>query len=249
MKIIETYWEKRNLNCDSYEINIEKEDLNDIKNLISNIQNNMILKNSYVVIKVPIANLELVHNLEEIGFRFMETQFEMQKNIKKYETPNLIKRLNSTVTTIIEKRNKENWEKIIQKMSQDMYSTDRIYLDPKLPQETSQKRYSNWILDLVENQNSQLQAYYKEDNLIGFGVATLESNTKTVNDLLKGVLKEYQDCGYGYLIFDASCKKFQELGYEKIITHISSNNMPIIKLYQTFDYKITKVNYVLRRYI
>ena len=40
MQIIEATWEKRNLNCEAYEINIEKEDLNDIKGLISNIEKN-----------------------------------------------------------------------------------------------------------------------------------------------------------------------------------------------------------------
>jgi len=249
MQVIDAYWEKRNLNCETYEIKIEKTDLINIDKIISDIENNPNLKNSYVVIKTPIANLKLIHKLEENGFRFMETQFEMQKKIKNYETPTLLKRLNSQISTKIETKEKENWLKFTQKMSNDMYSTDRIYLDPKLPKETSKKRYENWIIDLLENPNSQLQAYYKDDIPIGFGVAILENNTKTVKDLLKGVFKEYQDNGWGYLIFDSSCKKFQELGYEKIITHISSNNMPIIKLYQTFDYKITEETYVLRRYI
>lgn len=36
---------------------------------------------------MPVGNLEALHALEDDGFRFMETQYHLRKDLSDYETP------------------------------------------------------------------------------------------------------------------------------------------------------------------
>ncbi len=247
MEIIDAYWEERNLGFKTYEIRLSKNDLDNVSEIIKNFSEDK-FRNAYLVLKMPVSNIAALHCLEDNGFRFMETQFEMHKDIKDYITPDIINKFGYIVETIEITKDRKAWQNVLNLMTDNMYSTDRIYLDNKLPKNTSKKRYSNWIIDLIDNPNAHMYGYTYKTNLIGFGVSIHDENKKIVNDILKGVFEEYQNSCYGYFIFDSSIKKFKELGFNKIVTHISSNNFPIINLYQTFNYLIKNEKYVLRRF-
>ncbi|WP_096022730.1 GNAT family N-acetyltransferase [Campylobacter lanienae] len=251
MEIIEAYWEKRNLGVDTYEIRLNNNDLNNILDIIEEIFSDK-YKNAYLIIKMPVSNLRALHALEDNGFRFMETQFHMKKSLINYETPKIVSKIISRLKNVLKQKeiskDAESWRAVVDLMTDNMFYTDRIYLDPELEKGTSCNRYQNWIMDEVNNINSHLFVYYYKDAPIGFGFVKIDQEKKVIYDLLEGIFEKYQNAGFGYMMFDCALKSYKNQGLDKLETSISSNNPSILKLDQIFGYTIVKEEYVLRKF-
>lgn len=128
----------------------------------------------------------------------------------------------------------------------EMFTTDRIYLDPLLPYGTSCKRYKNWMMDLVEKSGVRLFIVKDNDDVIAYSLEVWDMDKKVVNGLLGGVFEKYQKEGYGLLSWDNGLRYYKK-NKVSIDTDISSNNQAVFDVYMFFDYKITKQTYVLRK--
>ncbi len=246
MKIINAVWEKRNLGCDAYEITLDNKDLKDFETTLKQIREQN-FSNSYVVIKMPVGNLRALHALEDEGFRFMEVSFNIGRSLENYTAPEILE-LNDT-SLIREEISKEKikWEKIVNLITPDMFTTDRIYLDSLLASGTSCKRYQNWIMDLCEKDGFHLYAYKRDKDIIGYGVDFLDNNKKVVHGILGGIFAPFKNEGLGCYLWHADLEAQSRDGYKETKTTISSNNAAIMRLYMAFDYKIQKQTYVLRK--
>lgn len=247
MEIIDAYWEERNLGFKTYEIRLSKNDFDNVSEIIKNFSEDK-FRNAYLVLKMPVSNIAALHCLEDNGFRFMETQFHMSKFLKNYETPQQISRLKNVLEQQEIEKEERNWKTVVDMMTENMFYSDRIYLDSKLPKGTSCKRYQNWIMDFVNDIEAHLFLYSYKGIPIGFGFVKIDQEKKVVYDLLEGIFEKYQDSGFGYMMFDCALKSYQKLGVEKLETSISSNNPSIVNLDLTFGYTIVKEEYVLRKF-
>ena len=245
MQIIEATWEKRNLNCEAYEINIEKEDLNDIKGLISNIEKNEKIKNSYTVIKTPVANLELIHHLQKIGFEFMETQFEITRKVTD-PLPKYMEKLSASFEIEYIPKDKERWDEIISLITENLFTTDRVYLDYTLPSATSSIRYKNWLKDLYDNPNAWMAIIKKNEEPWMFNCCINKPENKRINYLLAGVFEKYKNSGMGTILPIPTIKYGVENNFDIIESSISSNNIAILRLYEYYNFTTQNAKYVLR---
>ena len=238
-------WERRNFGCDAYEFKL---DTNDCANVTSTIteMNLADMDNCFVTVKMPVGQIKMLHALESSGFNFMENQFRITRSLKNYQSPDLIKRLGAGCTQQEVSKTPSQWRAVADMLTDNIFTTDRVYLDPLLPSGTSAIRYKNWIMDLLDNPAAHLFLYYKDGVAIGFSLALYKDGY--VDDLLAGVFEAFLSSGYGFLLFDAALKNYASLGFTKIETSISSNNFSIMKLYQFFDYEIISQHYVLRKY-
>ena len=83
MDQIEATWEERNLGLRVLEITLDEREERDVVTAIGDASRDF----DYTLIKVPSGNPGLAHELEELGFRFLETQLEIFKKLKSYEEP------------------------------------------------------------------------------------------------------------------------------------------------------------------
>jgi RimJ/RimL family protein N-acetyltransferase len=247
MKIIDAYWEKRNLGLDAYEICLDNDDVKKLDEIIKIVSSDKYNK-AYLVIKMPVPNIEALHYLEDNGFSFMEIQFHMVKSLKNYTLPVAEPHLKHFLEQREIKKYEEDWKAFVDLMTDNMFHSDRIYLDPKWAKGTSCKRYKNWIMDLVNNPESHLFAYYHQDIPVGFGLIKINEKNKIADILLEGIFEQYQGQGFGYRMVDCALKKYQNLGIEKVETARSSNNLPMLNLDYLFAFKIKKLEYVLRKF-
>ena len=192
--------------------------------------------------------MKALHYLEDNGFHFMETQFHVSKSLQNYITPKFKFCLKNPLEQREIEKDEKKWKAIIALMTDDMFHTDRIYLDPKIQKGISCKRYQNWIMDLVYDPESHLYVYLQQSDLIGFGVVKINYAEKVVDVLLEGILEKYQRKGFGCRMYDCALKSYQNLGLEKLETARSSNNVSILNLDHAFGYKIEKAEYVLRKF-
>lgn len=241
MKIIEATWEKRNFGMDTYEISLNKKDLRNFDDAYQKIKSQN-FKNSYVVIKMPVGNLEALHKLEDDGYRFLETQLSLVDHFEPLDSEASILSNQEDVKTEILPKEKSEWEQIINKITPGMFDTDRVSLDPKLGKEIACKRYKNWCLDLFEKPNTNLYIKKINDVVFGFSIDVVDEKTGVVDALIGGNFEEFKNLGLGsVMLTEAKNLKANRK------TAVSTNNLPILKLHQHCGRVIYKERYVLRK--
>lgn len=246
MKIINAFWEKRNLGLDVIEITIDNNDLKNFDNIEKKLRDDFTDK--YVVIKMPVGNLTVLHKLQDLGFYFMESLFTLEKNIETYSIPEKFQSLNNLTDAVIIPP--DQFDSVIEKIPCGMYSTDRIYLDPCLDYKMSRTRYVNWIKDLQQQENTIMYETVLKSTSepVGYGVCIYNKEIKEMYSLLTGIYPASQGKGLGALVIHSPVLIAQKKKCKIVKTAISSNNIKVFKKHMPFAFDITCQQYVLRRF-
>lgn len=242
MKIIKATWENRNLGRDAYEITLDRKDLKDFDATLKEIHAQNFV-GAYVVVKMPVGDLKALHALEDDGFRFVETQFHIADYFEPKEMPDETAGLMKNAERVTVPKDRTEWERVISKITPDMFDTDRISLDPLLGKEIACKRYQNWCRDLFENPHSWMWVMKVDGQEVSFGLNIRDEEKQTDDGILGGVFAEFKNEGYGVSLSCDNNKKNKVKGK----TVISSNNLAMLRIYQHFGRIITKELYVLRK--
>lgn len=239
MKLVDCIWEIENIGKRTCEIVYENRDVFD-----ASILNNSIENFEYVVVKVPMNHPKINVGLSEMGFVMIETQLSISKRFLEFNFEDrLIKHLYPHVSDQVVST-KEGLDEIIDKMTPDMFSTDRIYLDSHFSHDSSCKRYANWMKTEFYNKSGIIKKIFIDDKEIGFGM-TREKGGVTYG-LLGGIYESEQSEGYGLL---TACSGFitakkNNCPFKKVFTAISSNNVPMLQIYNYLNFKIDNMTYV-----
>ncbi|WP_040950991.1 GNAT family N-acetyltransferase [Gorillibacterium massiliense] len=242
MKKIDAYWEKRNFNKKVLEIEIDAEDSTDCLVALEDDYENY----EYIVAKVPKRRIDLVHGLEEAGFRFMETQMEMTINLTKLTEPSRFTKANSepiqfqTIDTI------ERLEELLSNIDDNLFVTDRVSLDPILGASLAHKRYVNWIRDGFLSGNALIVEATLKSNKIGF-YFFLKGKDKTIHAVLASLYNNYRRRAFGIRFAKEVLTWLADAGYTKMILIVSSNNLEALRAYQFVGFEMKEINYILRK--
>lgn len=237
MQIIDAYWEKDNLNTKTNEIICSTEDKD--RDLVNALEKT---DASYLVLKVPTTNISLSLRAQELGFTLIETSISLEASIKDLAYSPIQQRFidNSTFKNVDKKTEKDILESI---KDGEIFKTDRIAIDPAFSEKVAGNRYYNWTKQLIE-EDAKLSATYYKDDLVAFGISK-KVDEQVYDAVLGGCLPEYMNKGLGFLAIYTNNKSIELQGGSKITTHVSSNNLPIIKLHLENGYRITNMEYVL----
>lgn len=234
MQIINATWEKRNLNENVVEVLLEKNDnLNDIVDkLIS-------LDAEYQVVKIPIKKYDYMNILQNLGFMYIETLFNIYSNVDSYISVN--KEVENN--TIIRKANKIEIKKILDEIKEGkVFNTDRISIDPYYSIKISGMRYYNWAKDIIMD-GAEVYILSYNGNDVSFTINKC-IREKTFDPILAGMLSKEINFGLGFLMDFLIFSSIKIQGGKKIITTCSSNNLPVLKLNLECGYKIKNIQYV-----
>ena len=130
----------------------------------------------FSVVKIPIGNLGLVHQMEDFGYRFLENQLVLSFNVEQLDHINSIwNRLfegfsYKVITT------KDDLSKVTAQVNDCMFQADRYSQDPFWKGEISSKRYVNWINELFESDKVKLYIMIK--NVLRSDFLQLRKNPK-----------------------------------------------------------------------
>ena len=243
MKIIDAFWEKRNLGVNTLEIEIEDSDTgiskNDIKEQIANCIDKT--KYQYYVLKFDTGNNDLYAIANELGFIFAELQFDFAIYKNKFINEDHSKITRFDLLEVNEYTDEEHYNMIISKINEGIFNTDRISLDPRFGKNIANLRYANWVKDLIGKKDYSLYIATNDGNQVGFSLN--KYNGKECFGLLGGLFNEYQSSGWGVFLHYADLKKAFEK-YDVMRTSLSSNNIKVINLWQYFSAKLLKMKYV-----
>ena len=229
MKIIDCYWERRNLGCNAVEVRIETGDS------LTDLDFEQLNKYDYVVIKVPVNKVEFNYGLANCGYVMFELQMDMYANMNSFnfEEKN-IKRLLPHVD-FQEVKTMGELNLLLSKITPNMFTTDRISMDPDFGSEKGCLRYKNWVCDEFDNPASKtINIFYKNQNV---GFATFKEDVEYYG-LIGGLFADYQNDGIGLLTpcFAPLFLKWNNSTIKKIHNPISSNNKAVWDLYEFFGY-------------
>lgn len=244
MKVIDAYWEVRNSGLTTCEIVFEDGDSID-EYLAANIEKTF----RYSVVKIPLDNLKLLHHLEDIGYKYIETQFNVC--VATTEINKIDKKWNRVIkgTNCQKLRSEQDLDIILSNIGDGMFDSDRISLDEKLGKETSARRYINWIKDLYKDRDAEIFYLTKHGKNAGFFILRKGSN-ESIYSVIAGIFNEYKGHGLSVTLIYYYLKLALEKNKKNVFTSFSSNNMGMLNTFtKTVSFKILNIFYVLRKLI
>lgn len=244
MKVINAHWEEKNTGLKTCEIIFEKGD--SLQNYLNaKVESNF----KFSVVKIPVGDLRLVHQLEDLGYRYLENQIQLTFDVRQAAEINLkwTRLLNGFSCKLLATR--EELDSVLAEVSHKMFETDRFSLDPFWQQDLSSKRYQNWIKELFESGSAKFYVIVRDGKEIGF--FSIKEESKSINNCpIAGIYNKYKSAGYIFVLTWFWLLKSKEMGCRKLTASISSNNRVMLSsISKVFSFRIRDTYIVLRKAI
>ncbi len=235
MTFIETWWEKENLNIDSGKLLIEDSDT--VDHVVEELQG---INKEYLEADVGANCFEIISMLEMQGFHFVETAIELKGNLSEIHIPRAGNRFVECVSYI---QSTEEELSVIEELiaSGEMFQTDKISLNPLFGKKKAGIRYRKWTESLLAQGARCFSIKYRE-SLIGFEICTCKNGQA---ELFLGGRFPNTGVGAGMMTATASYDFWRRQEIQCIITRVSSNNLPVLKLHEMFGMRVNNLRYIL----
>lgn len=238
MKITDCVWEISNIGKKTCEVVVDEGDTID-DNLLSKLDTDY----EYQVFKVAPNNIATNFFLGDKGFHFIETQIEIELKYKDFNFNDpLVKYLEPDIIfkDVIEK---DEFEAIFNRMTPNMFISDRLAVDPYFGIEYSYKRYSNWMRTAFNNKTASFFHILYKGEPVGF------SMYRITDDVWHGDLGGvYPGFGAGLGLLTACCSfyyiKQRGIKIKKLVSAISSNNIPVIPTFNHCHFNFKNFKYI-----
>jgi hypothetical protein len=229
LKIIEATWLKRNMGLQSKEIVIDESDTP------AGLEQLRGLNDEYLVARVPTNNIPLMFALEDMGYRYIETNFDLL-----YDLHRIGEGLNPVAKRVVNSvsyapMDAADFEELNRQLKLNIFHTDRVYVDPDFSREQAAQRYIGWFKDATAADYTAYKCKLKDRN-IGFFILRTGDDSHI---LVAGMYSDYLNSGLGTGILAAPCRCAAELGAKTARGSVSSNNMPSLKANMAIGAQIT----------
>ena len=241
IKIVDAFWEKRNLGVSVTEVILPK------NTAINELQRIQELESDLVYVKVHYENREVIEKLTDENFKYIENQFSIQKKLKKFSIDQIYERTISFLDCVFIDT-LEGAEVLLDELDKNIFVTDRIALDPYFGVELANIRYKNWIRDMISSGDYECVVLKtKQDSIpVGFYINRYKKNT--ANCVLGAVFEDFKNRAVGHSFIYFSLKNAIERNCKILRTQISSNNMSVFNIYSSvFGFEITDNFVVLKK--
>lgn len=238
MKIVDCVWEKEVLGCRVAEATVLSTDTPEEIELSS------LNDYDYVVVKVPMHMVNTNYLLAKNGFTLAEVQCKLSKTYNSFDFDDKLIRYLYPDVSFCEINDEKGIRSILDSITPNMFSTDRITLDPVFGKEKGCLRYKHWIEDAFFNRNANFMSIFYRDEHVGFSMYSM--NNGIIDGILGGVYEKFQSYGIGMLTptrHFLNAKK-NEKPFKKLCTSISSNNEPVWRFYNYLNFKVDQLFYV-----
>jgi hypothetical protein len=241
VKIVDAFWEERNLGLKVCEIVFEDNEIIDF-DAITDLGKSY----QYIVAKIPGDSVHLVHNLESHGFIYLENQLVLY--ILSDELLNIDKNWEQRFRNVSCEKvsDKKDLDNICDQIMKGLYIKGRISSDPEIKNGISDLRIVNWLNDLFVREDVYIYRLIKDENAIGY-FALEKINNAHYNVIQAGIFGDYQNRGFSFLIPLNILKIAYKKGIKGIFAPISSNNIKMINSISKFMHLSVKKTFIVMR--
>lgn len=243
MVVSERPWEKRNLGVESCAFYIGRDedivtiDMKDLENY---------RKYEYQTMYIQWGNVEALREAQNNGFIMAEMNFHLQKELDTEFLPPIYKRYEQYLSySVATAEEQEIFLDIIRE--KNIFTTDRVAKDPRFGLKCSGRRYAYWAKDVLNKGGTLLLMKYK-GKVVSFDILTNKGGG-VADAILGGLFPEFKSSGLGFVALYLISKWAKSENYNRIVTNVSSNNLPILRLHEIFGYRIDEMSYVLTRHV
>ena len=245
MRVVNAIWEKKNTGYKTCELEFNCNDtINDY------LKNNIEKDYEFIIAKVPVTNIVLVHHLEDKGYRFLETQFTIS-SVATQALDMIDQKWDRVLTGTCYKKidNRVDLEFILKNIREGIFAYDRISMDERFGKEIASRRYINWILDMFEGNKSEIFMLEKNSSKVGFFIIK-EVDKNNLQSVIAAIFNKSQGQGLSIALYYYCLKIAVKRNIRSVFTSFSSNNQNMLNTFtKTVLFKTVKINYVLRKVI
>jgi hypothetical protein len=235
MKVVDAFWEKRNLGVTCTELTLDERD--GVEEVAATLDG---LKTAYQVVKVPAGRYDMMVAVEKLGFSFIEGSLNVVHHLNQVEPVGILKRLNDAVT--YGEMNQSDMDKLYVEIKNGLFVTDRIYMDTFFTPLQAAQRYVFWLGDEI-NKGAQLYKACYKDKSVGFFVFK-ETTAQSCYPFLTGLYSAATTPGLGGIVIKKIIAEAIRRKLRTIDTYVSSNNVAVIKVLISEGFSIFNINYV-----
>jgi hypothetical protein len=195
-----------------------------------------------VTAKVRAENLNWIHALEDIGFRFAECQLTLRRHLKGLLPVDTSGLEHFWVTT------RDQLDEILE-LAGHVFTTDRFTTDAKLGPELGGKRYQAYLEKSFASPDEEIGAIreMERNRIVWFG-SSKHLTPSEDRALLGAVAPEYQGTGLGLIADHWANNLGYARGLRVVWTGISAINYAVMPIHLNhMGYRITQAHTVLRK--
>lgn len=234
MKVIDAFWEERNLGKTTAEIIIDySDDLDSISEELKKVDK------QYIVCKVASGRSDVLYYLQNERYKYIEDQIEFEHDLHEVNRNRVMQRLYDSLDYRV--MNQEDIDNLYEEISKGMFDSDRISLDPCFDKIISANRYKNWIRDMLDKDAIPYVFSYKGEPA-GF-IILITADKRTYRSVLGGGYLKFRKSGLGIVVKEMEIVK--SLGGKKVTTAVSTNNANQVKALIMNGYIPSKIDHVL----
>lgn len=243
MKILETPWEKRNLDVNGVEFYFDQSD--SLENITEQVLCDKI--HNYQVAHFPVGRMDIHNKLNENGFLFAETKFELIADLKMLELPQIFSRYENMLQyhkIVTDKEKKE----IYNAMKNGIFNTDKVALDSKFGLQKAGYRYATWVDQVIKEGSAIPYIVTCEEDNIGFFILKILEK-KTGDSFLAALFNNDLYKGFGFSVLYYPMLQAKKMGMRKIKAGVSSNNPASLKMHLALGYQIKNLHYIMVKHL
>lgn len=240
MKIVDAFWEQRNLGVTCTELILDESDT--VETVHAALAT---LSGQYQVAKVPVARYDLMSAVEKAGFSFIEGSMNVVHPLRNFELSGIQKRLNDAVS--YEAMTEADIGQLYAVLKKGVFVTDRVYLDSAFTSEQAAQRYVYWLED-ERSRGAQLYKLVYRDLAVGFFIFK-ETADGGCYPFLSGMYESSTRPGLGNILLHKIIEEAARRGVKFISSYISSNNLPMVKVHISEGFSIASISYVYIKHV
>jgi len=226
-------WEKRNMDVDAWEVELESADTRE-----EFLEKKSGFESEYTVVRVPNHLPEWGMWLQEQGYRYIETMFSISRSTENLPQLSRLQERIISCTSYSEMDDSDK-EELYTKIQNGLFSSDRVYLDPYFTGEQAANRYHGWIEDELKREAKLYKITYK-DKTVGFFILK-DQGDGVFHSALGGIYQDINIIGIGLAMDYLELKATQENGGKKLLAGVSSNNGAAFSIPMNLGYTIDKM--------
>jgi hypothetical protein len=239
MKVIEATWEKKVLETNCFDVEISPNDkIEDFFLMDEDLIKNK--KAGYITVRTPSNSSAFLFGLPTRGYTFVEASLKLTLTKATYISPAFLDRFMST-TTVRELKKEDDYHRVFEEVAKGAFNTDRFYINPSISHKQATQRYINWIKTMIDAGEKIFEVYAKNEP-VGFFIFK-HVDAKAAQGILTGVYKKYSGTAYGTVVMKCLQDTVWELGYDKFLGRVVSNNVPALRLNLMFGNVIDEITY------
>ena len=243
MKIVDAVWDYGVLGVKSVEVRC---DIDDSTESIFETLAELEKSHKYVVLKIPVSSREFLNQIPDAGYKFIETLFAVERSVKKSSIDSRLVKRASVLSS--SKATDEELTFVFDQINRGIFSTDRISLDENFGPKVGARRYCNWIDSEIKQGGEVYLVRLSTGMPLGFYTLRVTDNG-LAHSVLSGAFDAEKTPGFGLILLSMILTKAEEMGAKKIISAISSNNLPVVRTHVQLGFEVKEVHYVFIRHI